>query len=72
MNRTLLSTLVVLIGAFFVVVAIIYWVSPAGSLPHFFPGFLAGSAQKHYKHGLASFIAALALFAYAWFQTGKS
>ncbi len=71
MNRTLISTLVVVIGVLLLVVAVIYWVSPAGSLPHFFPGFLAGSAQKHYKHGLASFIVALALFAYAWFQTGK-
>jgi ABC-type antimicrobial peptide transport system permease subunit len=71
MNRTFLSTLAVLIGVLLVVVAVMYWIIPAGSLPHFFPGFLAGSTLKHYKHGLASFIVALALFAYAWFQTGK-
>ena len=71
MSRTFLSTLAVLIGVLLLIIAGIYWISPAGSLPHFFPGFLAGSAQKHYKHGLASFIVALGLFAYAWFQTGK-
>ena len=71
MNRRLLSTLAVLVGLLLVVAAIIYWTSPAGSLPHFFPGFTAGSTQRHFKHGLASFIVALGLFAYAWFQTGK-
>jgi hypothetical protein len=71
MNRRLLSTLALLIGLLLVVVALVYWISPAGSLPHFFPGFTAGSAQRHVKHGLASFIVALGLFAYAWFQTGK-
>ncbi len=71
MNRRLLSTLAVLVGLLLVVAAVIYWVSPAGSLPHFFPGFTAESTQRHVKHGLASFIVALALFAYAWFQTGK-
>ena len=71
MNRRLLSTLAVLVSLLLVVAAVIYWVSPAGSLPHFFPGFTAGSTQRHVKHGLASLIVALALFAYAWFQTGK-
>lgn len=61
----------VLVGLLLVVVALVYWMSPAGSLPHFFPGFTAGSAQRHVKHGLASLIVALGLFAYAWFQTGK-
>lgn len=71
MNRRLLPTLAVLVGLLLVVVALVYWMSPAGSLPHFFPGFAVGSAQRHVKHGLASLIVALGLFAYAWFQTGK-
>ena len=71
MNRAFLAPLAVLIGVLLVIVAVMYWVVPAGSLPHFFPGFLAESTLRHYKHGLASFIVALALFAYAWFTTGK-
>ena len=71
MNRRLLSTLALLVGLLLVVVALVYWISPAASLPHFFPGFTAGSTQRHVKHGLASLIVALGLFAYAWFQTGK-
>lgn len=70
MNRTL-STLAVIAGVLFLIAAVMYWTTPAGSLPHFFPGFSAGSTQTHYKHGLAALIAALALFAYTWFQTGK-
>ena len=70
MNRTL-PALAVVVGVLLVIAAVMFWVTPAGSLPHFFPGFIQGSAQKHYKHGLASLIVALGLFAYAWFQTGK-
>ena len=66
-----LATLAVLIGVVFVIVAFVYWLTPAGSLPHYFPGFIAGATQKHFKHGLAALILALGLFAYAWFETGK-
>ncbi len=67
----ILPALAALVGVLLVIVAIVYWVTPAGSLPHFFPGFTPGEAHTHYKHGLASLIVALGLFAYAWFQTGK-
>lgn len=71
MNRTLFA-LAIVVGVLLLIAAVIYWTTPAGSLPHFFPGFAAGSTQPHFKHGLAALIAALALFAYAWFQTGKT
>jgi hypothetical protein len=32
-------------------------------------GFEAGVDKIHFKHGLASLILALALFAFAWFQS---
>ncbi len=64
----------VALGVVLVVVAIIYFVSPAHSLPSFFPGHAsAGSSEAnhhHTKHGLAALIVALACFAFAWFQTG--
>jgi hypothetical protein len=71
MNRRLLSVLALLVGIVLVIVALTYWRTPAGSLPHYFPGYVEGATGKHMKHGLASFIVALGLFAYAWFQTGK-
>jgi hypothetical protein len=46
-----------------------YWFVPAGSLPSFIPGFIAGSAYIHVKHAIVSLIIALVLFAFAWFQS---
>ena len=50
--------LLIIVGVALVALAIYYWVTPAGSLPSFFPGHLAGSAHKHIKHGLAAGIVA--------------
>ena len=58
-----------LLGLVFLALAIFYWLTPAESLPSFLPGFEAGVARVHYKHGLGSLIIALALFAFAWFQS---
>jgi len=59
-----------LLGIVLVVVAVVYWIEPAGSMPTFLPGYEAGSTQIHFKHGLGALIVGLALFAFAWFQTG--
>lgn len=50
---------------------VVYWTTPAGSLPAWFPGFIAGSAVVHVKHGVAALIVALASFIFAWFSAGK-
>jgi hypothetical protein len=60
-----------LLGVLFLAIAAMYWFVPAGSLPSFFPGFEAGSAQIHVKHAIGSLIIALALFAFAWFQRSQ-
>jgi hypothetical protein len=57
-----------LLGTVFLVLAAVYLLIPAGSLPAFLPGFHAGYAHVHFKHALGSLIVALALFAFAWFQ----
>ena len=62
----------VLIGAALMVIAVVYWVEPAKSLPSFFPGHEKGSAHHHVKHGIAAFLIGLAFFALAWFQTGPA
>ena len=60
----------VLAGLALVAIAVVYWAEPAGSLPTWFPGHEAGSGHHHVKHGIASFVVGLALFVFAWFQTG--
>lgn len=64
----------VIVGVVLVVVAVVYFVTPAHSLPSFFPGHTSATSAEanhhHTKHGLAALIVALACFAFAWFQTG--
>ena len=50
-----------------VLAAIVYFVIPAGSLPAFMPGFEAGSAHVHVKHGVIAIVAAVVLFLIGWF-----
>jgi len=55
------------LGIIFAVIAVVYWLVPASSLPGFFPGFEAGSARVHVKHGIVSAVIAVVLFAFAWY-----
>jgi hypothetical protein len=70
-RRNLIVPAIVL-GIVLVVVAVIYWVDPAKSLPSFFPGHAAGSSHHHVKHGIAAFVVGLGCFVFAWFQTGPA
>jgi len=72
MNNKFLFTLVILIGLAFVALAFVYWLVPAGSLPGFLPGYIPGASSIHLKHGIGSLILGLALFVFAWFQSGKN
>lgn len=69
-NKTLMYGAVV-VGIVFVIIAIVYWTTPANSLPGYMPGFDPSSSVVHFKHGLASLILGICLFVYAWFQGGK-
>ena len=68
--RKWLVALAVVLGIVLIVIAVIYWVEPADSLPSFFPGHEAGSDHHHVKHGIAAFLVGLACLAFAWFNTG--
>jgi uncharacterized membrane protein HdeD (DUF308 family) len=77
MSPTTLHKLVipaVVLGVVLVIVAIVYFVEPAHSLPSFFPGHVSASSSEanhhHTKHGIAALVVALACFAFAWFQSG--
>ena len=64
------SIILVIFGLVFIATALVYWMTPAGGLPRFLPGFEAGSDHVHLTHALGSLLVALALFAIAivWFQ----
>ena len=70
MNKRL-ALLAGFLGIVFIAVALMYWLTPAGSLPAFFPGFEAGSSHVHVRHALGSLLLALGLFAFAWFQSAR-
>jgi uncharacterized membrane-anchored protein YitT (DUF2179 family) len=69
-NDRLLALAAVIIGVILIVIAIVYWVEPAKSLPSFFPGHEAGSNHHHVKHGIAAFLVGIACLVFAWFKTG--
>jgi uncharacterized membrane protein HdeD (DUF308 family) len=77
MSATTLRKLMIpaiVLGVVLIVVAIVYFVEPAHSLPSFFPGHVSASSSEanhhHTKHGIAALVVALACFAFAWFQSG--
>ena len=51
-----------------VIAAVMYFVMPAGQLPTFMPGYLAGSSHVHTTHAIAAAVAAVVLFAIGWFM----
>jgi hypothetical protein len=69
--RNPLSLLAGLLGVVCLALAVFYWVTPAGGLPAFLPGFEAGSAHVHLRHAQGLLVAAVVLFAFAWFQSAR-
>jgi hypothetical protein len=66
-----LAIAAIVVGVICLILAYIYWTTPASGLPAFFPGYDPTMAGIHFKHGLAALILAILLFIYAWFATGK-
>jgi hypothetical protein len=52
-----------LLGVVLLVVAAVYFLVPADSLPGFFPGHEAGVTRMHTKHGVVAGVAGLVLLA---------
>jgi len=59
----------VIVGLAFIGLAALYWLTPAGDLPAFLPGFKPGSVKPHFNHGLGALIIGLAALALAWFRS---
>jgi hypothetical protein len=70
MSSRAIVPLAVVVGVVLLVIAVVYWIEPARSLPGFFPGHEAGSSHHHVKHGIAAFVLGLAALVLAWFQSG--
>ncbi len=62
-----MRVIAVVLGLLCAVIAVMYFVTQAGSLPSFLPGYAAGSTAIHVKHGVAAAVAAVVLFGVAGF-----
>ena len=62
-----MKTIAYLLGALLLVVAAIYLLVPADSLPSFFPGHETGLARVRIKHGLVAGVVGIVLIAIGWF-----
>jgi len=70
MNKGLVIVLVI-VGVVLVIVAGMYFVEPAKSLPSFIPGYDHSLSAHHYKHGIGTLILGIGAFILAWFKSGK-
>jgi len=67
-----MKTVLYLLGVLLIVVAAIYLLVPADSLPAFFPGHEAGLPRPRMKHGLAAGAVGIILVALGWFFGRKT
>ena len=70
MNKHVLALAGYLAAFALLVIAVIYFVTPANHLPSLFPGYDLASTKTHAKHGLAAIFLAFGAVAFAWFQGG--
>jgi hypothetical protein len=67
--KTIVVSVAVIVGLALIALAALYWLTPAGELPAFLPGFLPGSVKTHFNHGLGALVIGLALLVFAWFRS---
>jgi hypothetical protein len=67
--KTVTVSIAVLVGLALIALAALYWLTPAGELPAFVPGYHPGSTKTHFNHGLGALVAGLAVLAFAWFRS---
>ena len=66
-GRTILAVILAIIALLFIVVAIVYLVEPAKSLPSFIPGHIDGSTGHHPLRAVGSLIIGIVFAVGAWF-----
>lgn len=71
MNKNLIAAIAAVLGVVLILLAFVYWLTPANALPQFLPGYSATATAAHVKHGVAALVIGLLLIAFAWFASGK-
>jgi hypothetical protein len=61
-----MKTIAYVLGVLLIVVAVIYLMVPAESLPSFLPGHEAGLARARTKHGIAAGAVGVILLVVGW------
>ena len=61
-----MKTIAYVVGILLIVLAAVYLLMPADSLPSFLPGHEAGLARPRIKHGLASGAVGVILIVVGW------
>lgn len=59
----------VVVGVVLIILAVVYFATPAKDLPGFIPGHQAGLTRHHMTHGAAALVPGLLAWAGAWFTT---
>ena len=67
-----LTWLLIAAAVVFLVIAIVYFVTPANQLPGFFPGHTVKAVRHHTKHGIAALGVAVVALIGAWFTTAPA
>jgi hypothetical protein len=62
-----MKAIVTILGVILIVVAAVYFLVPADSLPGFFPGHADGLARIRAKHGMVAGAAGIVLLGASWF-----
>lgn len=62
-----MKAIVTILGVIFLIVAAMYFLVPADSLPSFFPGHETGLMRIRAKHGMLSGGLGVVLLAISWF-----
>jgi hypothetical protein len=70
--KAVVVSVAVIAGLAFIGLAALYWLTPAGELPAFLPGFKPGAMKPHFNHGLGTLIIGLAALVFAWFSSRAS
>jgi len=66
------AAIAVILGVLFLVAAVLYFTQPASALPGFLPGYEAGVATHHTKHGILAIALAVVCFVAARFINGPA
>jgi hypothetical protein len=66
-----MKAIVIVVGVVLIVVAAVYFLVPADSLPGFFPGHETGLMRVRAKHGMLAGAAGIVLLALGWWMGRK-